>query len=434
MAPHGSPLDPSGAGRAVTEPRPVCMIVHAYYEEDARVRREAEALVAAGRPVDVYALRRAADGPEDEIDGVKLNRLPVIRHQGASLLTYLVEYLAFMLRAGVAAWRGHRRRSYAVAQVHTLPDFLVLAALPLRLAGVPVVLDLHEAMPEFFRSRFRPLANPLVHAVLVAQERMAIRLADAVITVNHALADRLVRSGVPAAKITVVLNAPALARFDPDRHERRAFMADGVLRLVYAGALTPIYELDVLLEAIALLAKQRPDLRLELDLYGRGDLREALGRQAERLGIADRVHLRGRIPLEAVAAAIARADVGVAPTRRDAFTDVSLSTKIFEYAVMDKPVVASRLPTVERYFPLDTLATYAPGDPADLAAVLTRLVDDPNERAERQARTESRLRKLAWHREVERYVALIEGLARDPAARPAAIEAVPGSLPEARES
>ena len=30
------------------------MLVHAYYDEDPRVRREAESLVAGGRPVDVF--------------------------------------------------------------------------------------------------------------------------------------------------------------------------------------------------------------------------------------------------------------------------------------------------------------------------------------------------------------------------------------------
>ena len=44
-----------------------------------------------------------------------------------------------------------------------------------------------------------------------AQERAATAVADAVITVNDALGDRLLDLGVPAAKLTVILNAPALA-------------------------------------------------------------------------------------------------------------------------------------------------------------------------------------------------------------------------------
>ena len=69
--------------------RPICMIVHAYYEEDPRVRREAEALVAAGWEVDVLGLRRAGEGPTAVVAGVNLHRLPVGRHQGAGLFVYL---------------------------------------------------------------------------------------------------------------------------------------------------------------------------------------------------------------------------------------------------------------------------------------------------------------------------------------------------------
>ena len=387
------------------------MIVHAYYEEDSRVRREAETLVANGRPVDVFALRRPGDGPGDVIEGVRLTRLPVRRHQGAGIGSYLVEYLTFFTRALFAATAAHRRRRYALVQVHTLPDFLVFAGLPMRLAGVPLVLDLHEAMPEFFRSRFPAAAGSVPHALLRIQESLATTTADAVVTVNDALGDRLVELGLPADKLTVILNAPVLALFDRSRHPERAFRADGRLRLVYAGAVTPIYELDTVLDALAALAGVRPDLDPHLDVYGRGDDAEPLATRARALGIGDRVVFHGRIPLEDVPAAIAAADLGLAPTRRDRFTDFSLSTKLFEYAAMGKPVVASRLPTVERYFPPGTVATYDSGDAADLARVVARLADDPLEREARVARTGARVEDLGWDREGARYVALIDRLA-----------------------
>ena len=389
------------------------MIVHAYYEEDARVRRQAEMLVANGRPVDVFALRRPGAGAEDVVEGVRLRRLPVRRHQGAGIATYLAEYLAFFTRTLFAATAAHRRRRYALVQVHTLPDFLVFAGLPMRLVGIPLVLDLHEAMPEFFRSRFPSAAGPIPHAFLRAQEALATTAADAVITVNDALGDRLLDLGLPPDKLTVVLNTPALTLFDPDRTPRRPFRADGRLRLVYAGAVTPMYELDVVLDAVARLAGTRPDLDVALDVYGRGDAADALVARATSLGVNDRVVFHGRIPLEDVPGAIAAADVGLAPTRRDRFTDFSLSTKLFEYAAMGKPVVASRLPTVERYFPEGTVATYAAGDAPDLARVLERVADDPLERAGRIARTAARVAELGWDREGVRYVALIDRLARD---------------------
>jgi glycosyltransferase involved in cell wall biosynthesis len=394
--------------------RPVAMLTHSYYEEDPRVRREAEAIVASGRPVDVYALRRPDDPPLEVLDGVTVRRLGVQRHQGAGLGTYLREYLDFLVRAGFALTRAQRRRRYGLVQVHTLPDFLVFATLPLRLTGVPVILDLHEAMPEFFRSRFHGRAGRFGYGLLRLQERAATGFASAVLTVNGALGERLLTIGVPARKVLVVPNAPSLARFDPTALPARPFMADGTLRLVYAGALSPIYELDIVLDAIARLATTRPALPVSLELYGRDFAEVPLRDQAAALGIADRVTFHGRIPIEAVPAAIARADVGLAPTRRSEFTDFSLSTKAYEYAAMGRTVVASRLPMVERTFG-DDVVTYEPGDADDLAAVLLRLVDEPEAREARLARLLERIRGLGWEHESARYLALVERLVRGPA-------------------
>ena len=177
--------------------RPACMIVHSYYEEDPRVRREAEALVARGRPVDVIALRRPGDGPTGTLNGVRIRRIDVQRHQGAGLWVYLREYLSFLVRASWAATRAHRRRRYGLVQVHSLPDFLVFAALPLKLVGVPVILDLHEAMPEFFRTRFPTVRSPRRPSGAAPPGAAVDRASPTECSaVNELMADRLLGLGV----------------------------------------------------------------------------------------------------------------------------------------------------------------------------------------------------------------------------------------------
>jgi glycosyltransferase involved in cell wall biosynthesis len=392
-----------------TTPARVLVVTHSYYEEDPRVRRQAEALAAAGFSVDVLALQRPGSASRERLEGVDVHRLPVQRHQGAGIRTYLGEYAEFFARVALAAVPLHARRRYAVAQVATLPDPLVFALAPLRLDGVPLVLDLHEAMPEFFRSRFPAASRGLIRAALLAAERASIGVASHVLTVNDALRDRLEGLGVPASKVTVILNSPRADRFDPSAHPRRAFRADGCLRLVYAGALTPLYQLDVVVDALARLARGDggPAIDARLDLYGRGDAETLLRERAAALGVGDRVTFHGRIPVEEVPARLAEADVGIAPTRRDAFTDFSLSTKIFEYAAMGKPVIASRLPTVERYFGPDALCYFEPGDGTSLAAAVRRVADDAAYRDAIVAAAGQRVRELSWEREAERYVDLV---------------------------
>jgi len=390
------------------------MIAHSYYEEDPRVRRQAEALVASGWDVDVLALRRPGDPSGGVVDGVNLRRLDVQRHQGAGLPIYLREYLSFLVRAAIAAAGAHRRRRYALVQVHSLPDFLVFAAFPLRLVGVPVLLDLHEAMPEFFRSRFPRARAPIVSRLLLLQERLSIAAATEVLTVNDALRDRLVGLGQDAGRIGVIVNSPSLRRFDPAAHPDRPFMSDGTLRIIYAGALTPTYELDVLLDAVARLRIEHPDLPVRVDLFGRGDSEPALRSHAARLGLEHDVVFHGRIPIEMVPAAIAAADVGVAPTRRDRFTDLSLSTKIFEYAAMGKPVVCSGLPMVDRTLPPGSALTYPPGDAAALAETLHRVAGDAVAREAAVRRLSGFTNGFAWEGEAPRYLAVVERLARRP--------------------
>jgi glycosyltransferase involved in cell wall biosynthesis len=388
------------------------MIVHAYYEEDPRVRREAESLVAAGRPVLVLSLRRPELPAEEVLQGVHVRRLDEQRHQGAGLGTYLREYLSFLVRSGWAAVRLHRRHRFGLAQVHSLPDFLVFAALPLRLVGVPVLLDLHEAMPEFFVTRFPRAANPISHRLLLLQERLSIAFATHVLTVNQAMGDRLRGLGVDENKLSIVINSPSLERFDAEAYPQRVFREDGMLKLVYAGALTPTYELEVAIRAVALIAGQRPDLDVRLDLYGRGDSEEELRALTAELGIRGRVTFHGRIPIDDVPAAVAAADIGLAPTRLDRFTAMTLSTKVYEYAAMGKPVVASRLPLVERTFPEGTVARYEPSDADGMAAAIIDLADHPIRRAEAVDGSQDVVRDAAWEREAERYVAIVGRLSR----------------------
>jgi glycosyltransferase involved in cell wall biosynthesis len=386
------------------------MVVHAYYEEDPRVRRQAEALVAAGWEVDVFGLRRDGEEPTGTVAGVNVHRLPVGRHQGAGPLMYVAEYGTFLVRAMFATTKAHARRHYGLIQVHSMPDYLVFAAAPMKMAGVSVLLDLHEVMVEFFKTRFPGASNPVTNWLLRLQEKMSIAFADEVMTVCDPFADRLLRDGLKPERLTVVMNSPDLRLFDPTAHPARKFMADGKLRIIYTGALTPIYELDILMRAVARIHKARPDLPITADFYGRGDSKEPLQALAAELGISDLVTLPGRIPIDQVSGKVAAADIGVAPTRLDPFTEMTLSGKVLEYAAMGKPVVASRLPSVAGYFAPDTLSFYDPGDDASMADSILRLVDDKKETAARVERSGRRIEELSWARQFKAYRGVVERL------------------------
>ena len=396
----------------MTRPIRVALVTHSVYEEDPRLRRQAEALTAAGIVVDVIALDHADDPPETRMDGATIVHVPVGRHQGASLAMYVAEYASFLLRGGWALARRHRRRRYDVVSVASPPDPLVFAALPLRLAGVPVILDLHEATPVFFRSRFPKASNRWSQAALHLAERVSIATADASLSVNQARHQRLLDLGYRPDRLRVVTNGPSLGRFRPDEHPHRAFMADGTLRLIYTGAVTPLYELDVAVRAVAGIREQRPDVDVRLDIYGRGDAEPDLRALADGLGIGDRLTLHGRIPIEDVAAALAASDVGLSPLSADPFTEISMPTKALEYSAMGKPSIVADTRAAREHFAPDDLGWYASGDVASMITALLRFVDDATVRERARAGAQGRVAELSWDLEAPFYIGLIRALAR----------------------
>jgi glycosyltransferase involved in cell wall biosynthesis len=383
------------------------MVVHAAFPADPRVRRQADALIRAGHEVDIFCLRGAGQVAEEQADRLRIVRLPVNR-AFSGLVGHLAEYLAFGGMAALRLAREHRRRRYRLVQVATVPDFLVFAAAPLKLSGVPLLLDLHEDMPEFFRDRFsRPALRPLLPLVSGAA-RASAAVADELITVHEPLRQLAIARGVPPAKISVVMNSADPRLFDPARHPRRPFLEDGVLRLIHHSNLQRIYGQEVLVEAVARIGDS---LSLRVDIYGDGPYRTELEAAVARTGTADRVHLNGPVPIEELPGLIAGADVGVVPTLAEPYLQFSLSTKLLEYAAMGIAIVASDLATVRAHFSAEAIRYVPGGDPEALASAIRELAADPLAAARLGAEAHRQAADYGWEIQAARYLAIVERLA-----------------------
>ncbi len=385
----------------------VVIVVHAVVPGDPRVRRQTDALVEAGYDVDVICLRQPGEPAEAVERGVRLVRLPLDRTY-IGFAGHVAEYLAFTAMATVALAREHRRRRYDLVQVATVPDFLAFAAMPEKLLGVPLLLDLHEDMPEFFRDRFStPLLRPLL-PIVSASSRAAAAVADHLITVHEPLRQLSVARGVAPEKIDVVMNSADTRLFDPTRHERRAFMADGVLRLVHHSNLQRIYGLDVAIEG---LARIRADLEWRLDVYGDGPWRPQVEAAIARTGTDRRVTLHGRVPMDDLPALLAAADIGLVPSIDEPYLEYSLSTKLLEYAAMAVPIVATDLATFRHHFTDDAIR-FVPGrQPEALVAAIEALVADPKRTALLGLTAQREAAAYGWQLQKARYLRIINRMA-----------------------
>ena len=386
--------------------RRVAIVVHAVFPGDPRVRRQSDALIDAGHEVDIICLRQPGEAAEERDGRRRIVRLPVNR-TFIGFAGHLAEYLAFTVMAGWTLAREHRHRRYDLVQVATVPDFLAFAALPEKLAGVPMLLDLHEDMPEFFRDRFAaPLLRPLL-PIVTATARASAAVADHLITVHEPLRQLSIDRGVAPEKIDVVMNSADSRLFDPTRHERRAFMADGMLRLIHHSNFQRIYGLDAAIEG---LARIRSDLEWHLDVYGDGPWRPEIEAAIARTGAGDRVTLHGRVPMDDLPALLAGADVGLVPSIDEPYLGYSLSTKLLEYAAMGVPIVATDLATFRHHF-TDAAIRFVPGgDPLALAAAIEGLVVDPRGTVEMGLRAQEEVAAYDWERQKAVYRSIVDRL------------------------
>lgn len=274
-----------------------------------------------------------------------------------------------------------------VLHVHDLP-LLGAALQAAEKHGIPVVADLHENYPAMLEQALKVpvstitslggLASRLSVSVRRWQsyEASVVPKAKRVVVVVQEARQRLIRMGVPAARIAVVGNYATLDKLqdnDPasvpagDRKKPR-------LRVVYAGDFGPTRDLRTVLDAV----KALPDeVRSAIDVQligGQGRDLAQLRQHAETLGIQNNVSLLQWLPRPEAESLMSDADVGLVPHVKSAHTDATVPHKLFQYMWRRLPVIVSNCAPLERIVAETGCGhVYTSGDSQSLADCLVAM-------------------------------------------------------------
>jgi glycosyltransferase involved in cell wall biosynthesis len=326
------------------------------------------ALAARGHAV--HAAGPARDGAPTPLPGVTLHPWPA-RH-------FKVAHLGRLLAL------GRELRAHVIHFHSALPHGELIAplrALRATLGGPIVLVTPHTATRVDYPKR---------------RARWGLRAADAVVTPSAWSADAATRAGADSGRVHVVHAGIELP--EPTPVERRALVVLSMGRLVHSKGV------DVLVAAFAKAAARRPDWLLEV--AGEGREAAALREQSLRTPCAERISFLGQVSGEAKRAALARASIGVVPSRSESFGGTLL-----EFAAQGLACVASEVGGMAELTDGGrAVHCVPPGDVGALAEALGELMDDAGARRRLGEAARRFASGFSWEATAARYEALYRGL------------------------
>jgi glycosyltransferase involved in cell wall biosynthesis len=380
------------------------MVTHSFYLSDNRVMRYAKALAARGDEVDVVSLRPSPELPPTQVvDGVRVIRLQDrFSKKERSKAAYLLPLLRFLFKASAWVTRSHAQRPYDLLHIHNVPDFMVFAACYPKLTGKPIILDIHDIVPEFFASKFQLPLKGIFFSLLGRMERWSAAFADHVIIANHLWREKFARRTRSENKCTVFINHVDSEVFRP--RPKRA--PDGKAIILFPGGLQWHQGVDIAIEAFARVRQQLPNT--EFHIYGDGNAKPDLLALAQQLDLNGSVRFFDTITADEVARVMEEADLGVVPKRADSFGNEAYSTKIMEFMSVGVPVIISETRIDRHYFDDSVVRFFESGNPDALAQQILNLLRDPDSARSQLANGLAYAAENSWDSHKERYLNLVD--------------------------
>lgn len=383
----------------------VCILRRAYYPIETHVRRDAETLVAAGYSVDLVCLRAQNQQSSEIIDGVNVHRLPM-RYHRTGTFWYLVEYLSFFVLAFIEVTRLQLRHRFAIVEVDSMPDFLVFAGLVPRLQGARIILYLFESMPEIWAQKTGKSMSHWLIRLIRWQERISCLFADAVICCHDLARDTLVKTGIPEAKITVLLNVPDERVFQQRPKNEPCKRNNNVFNIIQHGTVTANYGIQVVIQALNLI---NPNIPIMYNVVGLGEYRPKLEEMVCELGLQKRVTFHGYVSREHLLELLDNTHVGIVPM----LFEYQSPNKLFEFIALGIPAIASDRKTFKQHFADDEILYFRTGDSRDLAVAIEYAIRNPELLTQQAQRAGLRYQSFRWGVMKERYLKLYERLSNN---------------------
>ena len=319
------------------------MILDKTFPPDPRVENEAVALINSGHQVFLFCLTY-----DKNEGGAVINKIEVKRYLSNKLeyklsaLVYTFPFYTWLMRSKINDFLV--KNMIDAIHIHDIRIAEAVFKANLKL-NLPVVLDLHDNMPEIMKlyphlQKFpgKQLISPLKWK---KKEEAFIQKVDKVITVSQEFIDEVVeRTKISKNKIVLVPNTVQKSFYEDaiiNRSILEKYKKDFVI--LYLGDTGLRRGLQTAIAAIALLKNKIKNIKLVI--VGKNSTDTVLKEQVKRLKIENLVDFEGWQNVALFPSYIQSSSVCISPLHRNIQHDVAYANKLFQYMSFSKPVLVS---------------------------------------------------------------------------------------------
>mgnify|MGYP003217255957 CR=1 FL=1 len=254
------------------------------------------------------------------------------------------------------------RISKPFARIYGNPDVILASSVhPLtcvagiliaRKFSVPCIVEIRDLWPEAIFSYGKLKKESVIGKILLCGEKWIYKYADAIIFTKEGDVDYIKEMGwnkghggsIDLNKCFYINNGVDLEKFAHDVKENTLndndFLNENSFKVVYAGAIRPVNNVDLILDAAKIVLKNEPDIKFFI--YGDGIDRERLEERAQAEGIAN-VVFKGYVDKKYIPYILSKASVNILNYSQAKFNWArgNSSNKLFEYMASGKPIIST---------------------------------------------------------------------------------------------
>jgi putative colanic acid biosynthesis glycosyltransferase WcaI len=272
---------------------------------------------------------------KENVEGIRVNRVPLYPSHDSSAIGRVLNYGSFALAACLYGLFGVRKADVIYVYHPPMPIGFAAAVVSL-LRGMPLVVDINDLWPDTLEATGMIRSKRLLRMVgSVCQ--WIYRRATRIVVVSPGFRERLLARGVPAEKIELIYNwCDEHALRVPEQVNPRDFGMDRRFNVVFAGNLGKAQALHVVVRVAQQVRSIAP--HVQFVFVGDGIETKNLEKLARDIQ-ADNLRFLPRMPMAEISRVLAAADVLLVHLKDEPLFEITVPSKTQAYMAVGKPIL-----------------------------------------------------------------------------------------------